>query len=272
MSRRAIEVYFDVPVDLTRGEERALFAVVEAIAHRTAPPGCVHWLSGYGDKPLPALYTEGPGPRFDADVLSLSTCCREASAAELERPTRKPQPGGLGPRRLADLLSQLVSLGGGSGALHADQTLEQRIAEVTGVIVSAWEARSMLADDRPGPARLHDFGVDADTGRLEGTTLPVVTTSPGRRPSRLTEEDRRRLSTAAAGASPEVDWLLGLVQRLTGERVVAAAAPAVDESLRCPARDVLGDGSRCGNYAGHEGDHTRLIPTGAPWFPKDGGR
>lgn len=35
---------------------------------------------------------------------------------------------------------------------------------------------------------------------------------------------------------------------------------------RCPSRG-LGD-QQCGNYAGHPGAHTLLIPTGAPWFPR----
>ena len=46
-----------------------------------------------------------------------------------------------------------------------------------------------------------------------------------------------------------------------GERRAASGAVAVQ---RCPSRG-LGD-RQCGNYAGHAGAHTLLIPTGAPWF------
>jgi hypothetical protein len=46
---------------------------------------------------------------------------------------------------------------------------------------------------------------------------------------------------------------------------------------RCPAKSPGGmtpdgvlprKGTQCGNYKGHAGDHTVLIPTAAPWFPK----
>lgn len=46
-------------------------------------------------------------------------------------------------------------------------------------------------------------------------------------------------------------------------------------SVRCPARSpggvtkdgTLPRGLQCGLPQGHVGEHTLLIPTGAPWFP-----
>lgn len=46
---------------------------------------------------------------------------------------------------------------------------------------------------------------------------------------------------------------------------------------RCPKRSPGGvtpsgtlprKGTQCGLPAGHDGEHTILIPSGAPWFPK----
>lgn len=48
--------------------------------------------------------------------------------------------------------------------------------------------------------------------------------------------------------------------------------------FRCPARMPASEnphhphlhGLQCGDYAGHDGSHTLLIPTGAPWFGSGG--
>jgi hypothetical protein len=49
-----------------------------------------------------------------------------------------------------------------------------------------------------------------------------------------------------------------------------------DVRKRCPAKSPGGmtpegrlprKGTRCGLDAGHDGDHTVLIPSGAPWWP-----
>jgi hypothetical protein len=46
---------------------------------------------------------------------------------------------------------------------------------------------------------------------------------------------------------------------------------------RCPAKSPGGvtpegrlprKGTQCGLWKGHDGEHTVLIPTGAPWWPK----
>ena len=50
-----------------------------------------------------------------------------------------------------------------------------------------------------------------------------------------------------------------------------------DAAGRCPARSPGGvtkdgtlprKGTQCGLWQGHDGDHTVLIPTGAPWWPQ----
>lgn len=62
---------------------------------------------------------------------------------------------------------------------------------------------------------------------------------------------------------------------IRNQRQRTKPAPALQ---RCPARSPGGltpegrnprKGTQCGNYAGHGGAHTVLIPSNAPWFRTD---
>ena len=58
-----------------------------------------------------------------------------------------------------------------------------------------------------------------------------------------------------------------LVVTTPAEAVAVLGAPRPDDELaRCPIRS--GDGKQCGMVDGHDGDHTKLIPSCVPWFPR----
>lgn len=85
-----IEVNFAIPVNMTESQQRALHDVISEITKATVPPGCVHWVSGYGQKPMwsqddqrflgqhvdPSASQSGE-PTWDETTFQIETCCRE---------------------------------------------------------------------------------------------------------------------------------------------------------------------------------------------------
>lgn len=66
-------------------------------------------------------------------------------------------------------------------------------------------------------------------------------------------------------------------QQSIAARIAAIGAPKAQERKRCPARSPGGSssdgqlpakGAQCGLEAGHDDDHSVLIQSGAPWFPR----
>lgn len=84
-----IEVEFAAPVELTEDERHQLHALITAVVRRHQPACRVHWLSGYGSKPVlrcradqallgkpidPSLPVGPVEPTFDDSVLYFETC------------------------------------------------------------------------------------------------------------------------------------------------------------------------------------------------------
>jgi hypothetical protein len=97
VSIQKIEVDFAIPVELTNEEHAAFTSLVGRIARRTTPPGCVHWLSGYGDKtilqcqadqellgkPVDPSLPRGPvEPTYDSSILCFETSARKRLPGE----------------------------------------------------------------------------------------------------------------------------------------------------------------------------------------------
>ncbi|SRR5580765_7880877 len=66
----------------------------------------------------------------------------------------------------------------------------------------------------------------------------------------------RTVQRNAAGVRPGLEELRRLLARQE------------TEAARCSSRGPAPPSYRCGDWAGHTGAHTALIPTGAPWFPR----
>lgn len=95
---RRIEIDFDLPVELTTGEQMALDRLVGGICDRCCPEGWVFWPAGCGDKPMfsqadalflgkqpdPNAPTSGE-PMFDDSIYYVECCAREAYPEEIER-------------------------------------------------------------------------------------------------------------------------------------------------------------------------------------------
>lgn len=92
-----IEVEFYVPVVVTQGQWRKIADVIDEILKNpgSCPEGHVHWLSGYGAKPLfskadarflgvpvPPDAPESGEPEWDDSVIHFSTYCRPAYPGE----------------------------------------------------------------------------------------------------------------------------------------------------------------------------------------------
>lgn len=106
MAVQAIEIQFAIPVFLPPGAVRELHDLISAAVKLKANQikGHVHWVSGYGSKPIwrcqadqalmglpvdPTLPRGPVEPTFDDSVFHIETCCREAYASELERDGRR---------------------------------------------------------------------------------------------------------------------------------------------------------------------------------------
>lgn len=79
MKRRRIEVYFPIPVEITREQHIALDKIVSEICKANTPPGHVMWPAESGSKitcPIEMLSDEEPIP-FDDDTYFIGCCCRE---------------------------------------------------------------------------------------------------------------------------------------------------------------------------------------------------
>lgn len=92
---RGIEVRFAMPVNVTRDQERRLRDLVEEIIEHPSnqPEGGVHWLAGYGSKPI---WNEPQEPDFDNDTLFMESAARpfvseEEGAKEKKRRERLDQ-------------------------------------------------------------------------------------------------------------------------------------------------------------------------------------
>lgn len=77
--------------------------------------------------------------------------------------------------------------------------------------------------------------------------------------------------------SPQLTTIIYSTADIRGERFELAppGTPLTHEALRCQARSPGGStedgqlprkGTQCGLFAGHEGEHTIMIPSEAPWF------
>jgi hypothetical protein len=84
--------------------------------------------------------------------------------------------------------------------------------------------------------------------------------------------DGRALAQAyRIGAETAQDVIAGRIA------AIGPKPPKPTDRTRCPATSAGGStpdgqlpakGTQCGLDAGHDGDHSILIPSGAPWFPR----
>ena len=92
-----IEAEFQIPVTVTQAQWRKIADLIGEILKNpgNCPEGCVHWLSGYGEKPLwsqadrrflglppdPGAPKDGE-PAWDDTVMHFSTTCRKKHPGE----------------------------------------------------------------------------------------------------------------------------------------------------------------------------------------------
>ena len=80
---RQIEINFAKSVELTDEHQQRLLTLVSEIAKYNEPWGRVHWVSGYGSKPI---WNEPNEPTFNEEVYHIETYCREKYGKELKEP------------------------------------------------------------------------------------------------------------------------------------------------------------------------------------------
>lgn len=74
-----IEINFAIPVEFTSEQQHRLFLLMQEIARANQPDGKVHWVSGYGSKPL---WDEPNEPKFLHEVYYMETYCRDRYESE----------------------------------------------------------------------------------------------------------------------------------------------------------------------------------------------